>query len=84
MSRIIDGTSGPDTLFGDFRNGTLHGKGASQTLNGLGGDDTLYETGHELEEKQQHDYGNCQPRWHGRSFLLCEHPPLARGGCLSF
>ena len=42
MPRIIDGTSGPDTLFGDFRNGSLHGKGASQTLNGLGGDDTLY------------------------------------------
>ena len=42
LPRIIDGTSGPDTLFGDFRNGTLHGKGASQTLNGLGGDDTLY------------------------------------------
>jgi hypothetical protein len=36
MARTIDGTSGPDTLFGDFRNGTLHGHGASQTRNGLG------------------------------------------------
>jgi Ca2+-binding RTX toxin-like protein len=42
-SRIINGTSGVDTLYGDLRNGRpLVGNGADQTINGLGGNDTLY------------------------------------------
>ena len=36
----INGTSGPDVLFGDV-NGTLSGTGAAQGINGFGGDDTI-------------------------------------------
>jgi RTX calcium-binding nonapeptide repeat (4 copies) len=40
-SRVINGTSGDDTLYGDdVKNGTF--QGAGQTINGLGGNDILY------------------------------------------
>ena len=38
-SKIINGTPGNDTLFGDP---SMFGNGQNQTINGLAGDDTLY------------------------------------------
>ena len=40
-SKIINGTLGNDTLFGDT-SGTLSTTGGKQTINGLAGDDALY------------------------------------------
>jgi serralysin len=39
--QIITGTSGNDSLFGDFANDSISGLGGSDTLRGFAGDDTL-------------------------------------------
>jgi Ca2+-binding RTX toxin-like protein len=49
-SKIINGTAGNDTLFGDT-SGT--GKGAAQTINGLAGDDILYGDAFSMRQRAQ-------------------------------
>jgi Ca2+-binding RTX toxin-like protein len=52
-TKLINGTSGNDELYGDISGitGTLSGKGGNQTINGLGGDDTLYGDAHLMNGK---------------------------------